>query len=865
MSAIAVSGLALGVVTSLSATRTGRRRRTRKQRWDAQLQARAAIFRWLSGNAYSVVWGWALGLHLAWLDGLGLALLVPAAVVACVQGVYAPHAALGTAVGLLVSEPPGLTSTLWMSAVFLGHLGKRAYQSQRSEVMRAVREWWYWTVLVRLSRYGTRGGTGVRPAPPGSADRALVLTGAVIALVPLATALLHSAGTPLIWAAGAVTSCVMFTSVMACRRLTRFIRRVHSAMKTLLPAAGMFLAAGPAGDWLAAVSRGSFPMPSAWPELIAALGAGWAFSLAARRVPLIDAEHSSLLLRLAPGLAFLFVMVVPGLCVVGIRHASGLLLWTTVVLGVRMLLAGTGDWPEKATFVVMLRLPWMRTSERESWLHDAVLARPRRPDFRLPVHIARQATLASSGGTTRLSALAQVRAGHLTGTDALDWLDTVEEWMRSIDTDVLPHVPVDARPGIRHRRDLVLAHVLAGRGVAHRHLGHEEEALAMERAEVALLEELGARHAAAVVAAGLPVSLAYRLRRHDEAERELERLRSKGLLPMRTIRSLEIILAHELGQRDRMLGLRADLLRLPDPFAFYFAAARDFDSLIDVQPRPVRWMTRWRLARLLRSSAHVLHGIALRADPLGDQPFPSRGKKDDPAVYRRHFLRGRTLRAAGRRAAARRELERAARSAHDHGNLAWVLRSHLELADLAQESGESADRVWTHLDTALRSHERLRDLVIDPATRMEITGLQEQAYEQAVSLLAVQQSALIGVENCAVAAFETAEQARSRVFLEELGSHLPDILPSDTEAATALISSEHSLRQRLDQRLAKLPSAPPEEQAGVLADIRLLRRQLNTLYEDLRQEGTTAAVYALRRQGRPVGYAEIRTLLAEGA
>ncbi|MCF1594311.1 CHAT domain-containing protein [Streptomyces muensis] len=232
---------------------------------------------------------------------------------------------------------------------------------------------------------------------------------------------------------------------------------------------------------------------------------------------------------------------------------------------------------------------------------------------------------------------------------------------------------------------------------------------------------------------------------------------------------------------------------------------------------------------------------------------PSLMPADGPA--QRLVDRGMERWRRGRHAEAAEDLRTAAELLERNSQQLIAMDVLMELARVQTDVDPSA--AFDTLEVALRLQERFRDEVVDERLRLRINGWFEVLHTRQIALLATASGAG-WPERPAVAAFDLAERARSRLLLEQLGDTADlraDALP------TALVRRERDQLAEVRRRRAAMGT--PGERVRALAAVRAARERLAETWREVAATGAGGAEYAQMRRGDPLRFAEVEPLLGQ--
>ncbi|MGI5499233.1 hypothetical protein [Lentzea sp. CA-135723] len=477
------------------------------------------------------------------------------------------------------------------------------------------------------------------------------------------------------------------------------------------------------------------------------------------------------------------------------------------------------------------------------WLHDSITERPESPNYRVVASLAVQAVRSVQGRTITGPPLF-AGSDALTGTRALQWLDIADEALELVKSRL---------PGLLARQPMRREHLRAkwmcqvARASVYTNLNWRDDALAAHRAAAAHAQEADAPNAAAVSRIEAASLLRALLARPRDALRELADPLSDTTLaaPVRRSGLLVAALAHaDLGDRDTarsvvaqaravVVNRRAWRLFFAEEKGSSVSFATTGKQAVLADLRQFEAMA----AAVLEggdfevaltdtgSAAMVLHNRAMAAQLRGDIP------------------RARRLALAAVEVATR------------DGLLTWAYNCNLQLAVLSDEMPES----YRHARAAVDVLEEMRGRVIDPDLRVGAApSVNYNAYEiAAMSLLTG--GPLEGVPDWPdrpyAEAFELVERARSRVFLELLGSAAAasEVAVRETEAA-----AEFQLALRAQA------GASESERPAALERVRQARNRVDEVWRELAESGPDGERYARLRRGTPASVEEVRSHLGDG-
>lgn len=232
---------------------------------------------------------------------------------------------------------------------------------------------------------------------------------------------------------------------------------------------------------------------------------------------------------------------------------------------------------------------------------------------------------------------------------------------------------------------------------------------------------------------------------------------------------------------------------------------------------------------------------------------PSRMPGDGPA--RRLVDRGRERWRRGRHAEATDDLREAADLLERNSQQLIAMDVLMELARVQTDIDPLA--AFDTLEAALRLQERFRDEVVDERLRLRINGWFEVLHTRQITLLSTA-SGPGWPERPAVAAFDLAERARSRLLLEQLGDTAD--LRADAVPA-ALVRRERDQLAEVRRRRAAMGA--PGERVRALAAVRAARSRLAETWQEVATTGAPGAEYAQMRRGDPLRFAEVEPLLGQ--
>lgn len=787
---------------------------------------------------YGVVWGVASwGLH-GWLHGLLPSWRLALAGVGLVTGGLGwVSAAVGGSVvyGLLDQDPELLL--WWVVPILAGHLARDLSTTE-------ARPPRLWGGRASRARYGDL------ILPPTPRDRMARLLHQAAGAVPLVLAF----KAPSVWTVGLavlITAQVWWIDHLM-QRLPRFGQSSSRVSSTVILLAVCGLAATPAGAWAVSLWR-AIPGP-AWLVGGIALAVLDAFA----RVPIRQGVGGRTLTLVAPVLTVLDQLLRRGLflyaAVVAFHPAPDLLPGVALLVCAEFVLmclgavAGEVNSLQGIGVSVMLRLrPVEQGRVETAWLYDGLLARPARPDYSFITILLRNGALSSMGRTPTgqgFLAFDQRWRRPMTEEQALIWVEIAEDAIQIADEVVLPRYP--AAHLARFRRDQARArqNCHTTRALLYQYLNWRDDAITHWMAVADLADEAQAPNNAALGRGNAALILAARLGRPHDALRTMRDGPDLATLaaPIRRYSLTVYALIHLLlGEVDEARAV----IRQAEAEPFDWAGWRALNAE-QLSPPPlvrVPGMRRVLFKSLLVQESWIR--AAAYGEPL--RKVLPRDMALTPGMT--EYLRATVLIHEERYSQAREVLVDAQRRAAAAGHLTWSYTATLSLADLAVRDDDYREG-YRLLRRAIDALEEMRGRVLDADLRIG-AGAEPHAnpYERAALLLVT--ADLDGeVARPDAEAFELAERARSRVFIELLGGVTAQAVPAELrELAAAELSAAEEFGQALRE--------------GAADHIRVLRARLDATRRALRQSGLAGAQYADLREGRPISLSEVRDLLGD--
>ncbi|MGI5499232.1 CHAT domain-containing protein [Lentzea sp. CA-135723] len=485
------------------------------------------------------------------------------------------------------------------------------------------------------------------------------------------------------------------------------------------------------------------------------------------------------------------------------------------------------------------------------WLYDSFLARPRRPDYRLVVNLTWLAFRSSHGRRTPLGALFSSSAEARTGTGALRWIEIAEEAVDLVESEVVPRFPPRHSAHLRREQHRARWDCQVARATLYQYLNWRDHALTAWRAAAAHAEAAGAPNIAGAARGSAAMLLATRLARPHDALQEIESsLKDKRIAsPVRRVLLMAAAVSQvAMDEQDAARTLLAQARALPMKRSDWRAAtAEERGSTI-----PGLGGARGRFSRELEYMdmmiTAALDGGEVTGEPSDLQP---------PAMIL--VSRALAVERKGDLARARELLEASVRLAARDGHLTWVHNAEIQLAGLADGLEES----YRHLRAAIDAVEEMRGRVLDADLRIGAGAVAaHNVYELALmTLVAGGRSDEEGWPDRPNAeAFDLAERARSRVFLELLGESAAQAVPPEL---ASLARAEDEAAQDFRTAVHAQAGASEVERPAVLEAVRTARARLDEVWGELAASGPAGERYARLRRGVPASVDEIREHLRD--
>ncbi|MET8986399.1 CHAT domain-containing protein [Nonomuraea wenchangensis] len=482
-----------------------------------------------------------------------------------------------------------------------------------------------------------------------------------------------------------------------------------------------------------------------------------------------------------------------------------------------------------------------------SWLYDGLLARPGRPDYSFVSTLTGHAALSSMGrapfGQGFLAFDLRARE-PMTEERALDWVKIAEAAVGLAELEVLPRCPPEHLARLRRDQARARQSCHTTRALLYQYLNWRDSSIAEWLAVADLAEEAQAPNNATLGRCNAALILGVRLGRPRDALATMNDGLDLATLaaPMRRYSLIMMALFHMLlGEVEESRSLIDRARAVPLDRAGWAAMRAE-----EVSRSP---FVRSRTMRRVMSKMLAVQESFVRSAAYGE-PFRGEFPREFAlAPGLTEYMRAYALLFEERYPEAKRALTDAHARAAAAGHLTWSYSAALGLADLAVMEDDIREG-YRLLRGSIGMLEEMRGRVIDADLRIG-AGAEPNAnpYERA-ALLLVTSDLADEVEGAAVEAFELAERARSRVFIELLGGVTEQVVPPELHelAAAELAAAEEFERALLD---------------GDGERVRDLGRDLDAARQALRRSGPAGAEYADLREGRPVSLAEVRRLLGD--
>lgn len=222
------------------------------------------------------------------------------------------------------------------------------------------------------------------------------------------------------------------------------------------------------------------------------------------------------------------------------------------------------------------------------------------------------------------------------------------------------------------------------------------------------------------------------------------------------------------------------------------------------------------------------------------------------------FALGTAHQELGEFSAARDELAKALRLAHERGDRRMEASIGLTLAKAERDEGDLAAAL-DHVRLAVDTVESIRTRVSDQRLRTSFLATKQEFYEGYIDILMAPQPAGRAAE-----AFQVSERARARSLLDILSESGADVREG---TSPALVEREHRLRAELNARdayrLRLLEEKKVDPKKLEAADQRLEEAldQYRQLQEEVREKSPG---YAALTQPQPLSVAEVQNQVLDG-
>lgn len=789
----------------------------------------------------------------------------------------APDIGLGAAVTYTFWRPAPMLLAWWALPILAAYLARwllfgRRRREQRMDPERSFNRYLRRELqqVRRLNRYGLDPAGHGLIRPPERADRgwryaylavgALPLLGAFLLPFPIAsqeTWLLRLG-------CGLLIAGQVWLFGWAVEPLTRYFRRGARVGQVAYIVAVLIVAATPLGRGLVTAWR-TVPWLTGYAGGLA-LGAIALLGVLGMRSIARGGRLGCLAMGLAGGVVeYAFSRGLLPFALAGLFHPDEQLLQAAAVLvavQALMLAFGVFGWRLEGLRVRdAAQLVRFDAKQREDvlgcWLYDAFLRQPGRPDHSL-VNVLGSLALSSAHshlvpGQSYLTSDPRLRR-PLTGQAALRWIELAEQALGLVETEVFGRYPSQFLPKLQHCQELARARCALSKANIYQYLNWRDEALNAWRAAGGAFEQAGLRNLAASAYANAALLLATLLGRPVEANQELAAwLADERLAPVirRFLSTIAAMATAETGSQKQAEALLAEARTIP-------VRPRDLRNVfregrIGFAPLAGRRRERQGMARLFHQQ-DVMAAVLVLGEDVEIPSLPS--TMDFPA--RRLTRRAAAFERAGKVVQARRMLAEAAELAARDGHLTWVVNAHYQLASLADDPVES----HRHFVRAVDALEEVRGRVLDPDLRIGASSSATSVYEHAALNLVMggQQDGEDWPAQPNAAAFQFAEQARSRVFLEMLGERVSLDLPAELGP---LAAAEVDAVAAYDAELAALDSVAEEDRGDALARVREAHGRVEMAWRALERVDAAGVEYADLRRGSPRPFDEVRGMLAD--
>ncbi|MER6677777.1 CHAT domain-containing protein [Streptomyces sp. NPDC000983] len=486
------------------------------------------------------------------------------------------------------------------------------------------------------------------------------------------------------------------------------------------------------------------------------------------------------------------------------------------------------------------------------WIRDGFLHRRGHGDYTLVAALAVRAVQIARGTRVLRPPSAPAWPKH-----ARQLLATAEQLLDMIDREVVSGLGPEDAARLRQAQALARAHCAVARANLLIILNERDKAVATWHQAASLQQEAGAPNSAASTCAMTALLLTGRLEQYQQALDVLQEPLERDDLDPLVRRHLLIAQGGAfLGAGD--VERAAQSLEAATALRDAPGAGRALCREVLPGMRPGNEVA--VLQEMFQQSETLLEW-AIEAQHSGTGPA---GAEAVAAAYRdvhplfavpamRFTLCADNLLAGGRPAAARRMAQRAARRAERDGRLTWVHQARLRLAMLSDSPGAA----YAELLPAINALEEMRSRVLDPGLRVgALDG--EDAYHAAILLLVQRLEGGDGHAawplHPAVEAFDLAERVRSRVFLELLGSSAAVAPPPGLED---LVATQQEAEDEYQEAVLETRSGRVDPGNR----IRRAHDALERAWKAVAATGPAGVEYAQLRQGIPLPYREIQSLL----